>query len=79
MTRDDHSDIETESGALRISRSRQRAALCFTESSVSLTSNINTCHLGHQLQPDVTSFNQSHRLSTVPPIKLVGWQNLVIT
>jgi len=36
ITRDDHSDMDTESGALRISRSRQRAAPCFTASSVSL-------------------------------------------
>ena len=42
MTRDDHSDIDTESGALRISRNRQRAALCFTASSVSLTTTTRT-------------------------------------
>ena len=39
ITRDDHSDIDTESGAWRTRRSRHSAALCFTASSVSLTTN----------------------------------------
>ena len=42
ITRDDHSDIDTESGALRISRRRHSAALCFTASSVSLDDNDNS-------------------------------------